>query len=211
MRAARRFWKLKSESAFSAVVPVSVDADREHLGDVVVEREARRVVADELVVQRDREIRHDLEALRLDDVLLLHGVDLGVDRLLGLDAEVDLLAGRALRRVGRDLADVHPATAGGARVSACRRSAGLIAARGRRGRCRRGRASADRRPCRPERSACRPPALLPEAVAALPALGFFFCAYAACGSSTKAAASRSHLRACFIATPSASFEALSAA
>ena len=44
--------------------------------------------------------------------------------------------------------------------------------------------------------------------AALFPLGFFFCAYAACGSSIKAAASRSHLRACFIATPSAPFEAL---
>jgi hypothetical protein len=43
------------------------------------------------------------------------------------------------------------------------------------------------------------------AAAALP-FGFFFWASAACGNSINAAASRSHLRACFIATPSASFE-----
>ncbi len=51
MRAARRFWKLKSESALSPRYQIAVDADREDLRDVVVEREAGRVVADELVVQ----------------------------------------------------------------------------------------------------------------------------------------------------------------
>src|SRR6516225_7420037 len=35
----------------------------------------------------------------------------------------------------------------------------------------------------------------------LPFGGFFFCAYAPLGTNTSAAASRSHLRACFIATP----------
>src|SRR5271165_3314549 len=36
----------------------------------------------------------------------------------------------------------------------------------------------------------------------LPATGFFFCAYAAWGNSTRAVASKNHLQACFISTPS---------
>jgi hypothetical protein len=69
-------------------------------------------VRHELIVQREREVRLDLEALRLDDVLLLHRVDFGANGLLRLDAEVDLLRGRTLRSVRRDLADVHVAAAG---------------------------------------------------------------------------------------------------
>ncbi len=75
-----------------ALVPVPSDADCQNLRDVVVEREAWCVVANELIVQRDRKVRHDFESARLNDVLLLYGVDFGADRLLGLGGQVNFLS-----------------------------------------------------------------------------------------------------------------------
>ena len=139
--------------------------------------------------------------------MLLDGVDLGVDRLLGLDAEVDLLrppahcgasgviwqmsiaAARCRRRrpaCAVALAAARASAPGGAPPPAHRRPASA------------GAASASP-PRAAERSRAEP---------ARYRLGLLLLGVAACGSSTRAAASRSHLRACFIATPSASFEAL---
>ena len=89
--------------------------------------------------------------------------------------------------------------AGGARLIAALRAAARTP----------GRVDGDRRPRRPAAAACRPRAPRPEAAPHCRPWASSSARYAACGSSTKAAASRSHLRACFIATPSASFEALS--
>src|SRR5580704_6716061 len=74
-----------------SLIEVSVDTNREHLRDVVVERKTRGVVLDELVVQRDREIGHDLEAACLDHVLLLYGINFCAYGLFGLDTEIDFL------------------------------------------------------------------------------------------------------------------------
>ena len=84
--------------ALEALVPEEVRADREHVGDPVVEADRERRVRHVRVVDREGERRRELEATVAQHVHALHGVDLFGDLGLALDAAFDLLLGSARPR-----------------------------------------------------------------------------------------------------------------
>src|SRR5690606_26411974 len=75
------------------VVPAA-QADGEDVGDVVVDGENRPGVADELVVQRERPCRLNLETLATQRIDLLHCVHLLAEDAIGRIVEVDRGASR---------------------------------------------------------------------------------------------------------------------
>src|SRR5690606_28679997 len=80
---------------------LTVDAHRQDFGDVVVQCQTRRVVGDELIVQREPPERLQLEAPFLDDEALLDREDRLVERLGSLLLHVEGRTGFWV-----DLADV---------------------------------------------------------------------------------------------------------
>ena len=179
--------------AVERLVERAVEADREHVRQVVVHAEAGARVADELVVEAEAPVGHQLEATAAQRVDLLDRVDVGADVLVRerLDVArlrtcrgIDLADAAAAARGGAPVAPVSPPAGGGVPVSPPQAQWRIDIAEI--STCASGRRAAG--------------GGFAGAVAGGFPPGFFGCAKAACGTSI-AAAMRSQNRACFIENP----------